>query len=193
MAKLIKEFEITNNYVSFIYVTKSQDCFSLIDTKEINTIHDQGFVWYRNFVGFLGISDIRSYWIRIFVSNNLELEPDIRRAIVVPFKVSKRDIIYIDNGDNLFPFPMKSGYYQLLFETRELTEEEVKKLPRFAQIYLRPSLTSNIPQLVKLTFIPTEGMTKPEILLLKGGGIKNKVGDDDLILFDEEKIESEED
>lgn len=193
MAKLIKEFELSNNYTSTIHIVKSQDYLCPMDTiKEVNTIHDQGFVWYKNFVGFLGMSDTRAYWVRIFVSDNLELEPDTRRAIVVPFQVPHSNILYMDNGDNLFPFPMKSGYYQLLFETRELTEEEVKKLPRFAQIYLRPSLTSNIPQLVKLTFIPTEGMTKPEILVLKGGSIKKKVGDDDLVLFDEEKLESEE-
>lgn len=192
MAKLIKEFEITNNYTSTIHVTKSQNYFCPMDTKEVNTIHDQGFVWYRNFVSLEGISDIRAYWVRIFVSSKLELKPHIRRAIVVPFQVPSSNRLYISDNEQSFPFSMKSGYYQLLFETRELIEEEVINLPKFAY-YLPISPGSDvIPQLVKLTFIPVEGMTKPEILVLKGGSIKKKVGDDDLLLFDEEKLESEE-
>jgi hypothetical protein len=122
----------------------------------------QRFMWWPDFVCFLPVSDFGAYHVEVWQASNVEVDSDTVRAILVPFYVSDIASVWVSGTDDRgISVPIPSGHYQLLFQNRYLTDEEMLRLPGFGESYLHFTLK---PELCKLTFVPIRGEVQPQIL-----------------------------
>ena len=195
MNEVIAEIRIDNIYNSFIHVSKLPIIYKSSqvrgsESEGIKLLLDQGFVWYQDLIAFNMLSDYQSYWIKIAIKERLEIDPVIANdksgrasAILLPFQITREERIYVfgDDEDHVtFSSALSTGHYQLLFENREFTREEVEAEPNFdCEDY--DDWEDEI-ELCLLTFIPTIEPIEPKIFTDKGWSeTKNSTP---LILYD---------
>ena len=152
--------------------------------RDINAYFDQGFVWHPNFIGFKTRNNIGGCWVQAYVSESLSLEPDTERAIVVPYRVSDENYFYLSDDNLGEHVDLKSGQYQLLYQNRRLSNDEIESLGDEFDYFdpedgINPE--SSRPELCLLTFIPTTEVIKPQILRSEPGFNPPS----ELIVFDE--------
>ena len=126
----------------------------------------QGFAWYPNCVTF-HLSHGYS-WLMVYYSKNLEdMQPETTRAIVVPFTVPEDGYIEIIGNFDETRLDIPAGQYQLLFELRQLTQDEIfttEKYSNFRRLEQEDGEIIELPELCTLTFIPTAERVEPKLL-----------------------------
>lgn len=200
MTKLLAEFRIDNISAPFIHISKSSSQ-TYSGRKEYENavsnllIGPQGFMCYRDFIAFDMLSDVEKYWVKIAVSETLDIDPIIAKAkdsfeasaIVLPFEVVDGDRVYVFGDDDavIFSFTLPVGHYQLLFQNRDFTREEIETSPHLDCKHGNYDDSDDISELCMLTFIPTYEAIEPEILVYKGS-LESKEPPTPLIIFDRE-------
>ena len=205
MNEVLAEFGIYNQYVSSIHVCKLpiEHEFSKVrragKTEDYSSLLiDRGFVWYQDFMAFYMLSDYRSYWIKIAVKDCLELDSVIANArggrasaIVLPFQITDRERVCVFGDDDTtasFSFTLPAGHYQLLFQNRHFTPDEVEAEPNFdCDDY---SDWDEEIELCLLSFIPVTEPTEPKIITYKSRLRTEKVSYP-LTLFDRKLYRSD--
>ena len=205
MNEVQAEFRIDNLFVSFIHVCKLPIEYKfgkigrLVQAEDYSKLLlDQGFVWYQDFIAFYMLSDYRSYWIKTAVTESLEIDSVIANArggrasaIVLPFQISDRERVCVFGDDDTtasFSFTLPAGHYQLLFQNRHFTPDEVEAEPNFdCDDY---SDWDEEIELCLLSFIPATEPTEPKIITYK-----SRLGSKDfstpLTLFDRKLYQSD--
>jgi hypothetical protein len=136
-----------------------------------NLLIAQGFVWYSDFVAFAGIGHLYAYWLKVYLADSLKFRPNIARAILVPFTVPEGGQLFAGSHMDLPPsFQIAPGEYKLLFETRFLTDEEIRSSKRY-EFFLEDLdnpdmgvMEEDRPEMCFLTFIPTADPVEPQII-----------------------------
>lgn len=184
MAKLIKELTVSCSLTRSIRIVSSPSVEIRHDKDALKILFDQGFLLYRNLVTFSNMSDLGIYWVRILTSDELRVDVNIRKAIVLPYEVRKSGnlFLYCETLNYYEPFSIEKGKYNLLYETRFLTEDEVASIPEYAEDFLPADNYTEFPELIQFTFVPTKRLPKPKYLI---GRRTNP--DSELVIFNEEK------
>lgn len=209
MNKILAEVRIDNILTPFIHISKSSKEYSR--QKEYEEAFDlllspQGFIWYQDFIAFNMLSDIKSYWVKIAVGETLEIDPIITDAIkrprnsfdgnviVLPFQVVEGDRLYVFGDDDalILSFTLPAGHYQLLFQNRFFTREEIEASPNNDCKDLEYDDWDDFLELCMLTFIPTQEVIEPKFLVYKGSK-QSKTPPTPLILFDRKLYEDSND
>ena len=205
MNKVLAEVRIENIYNSFIHISQSPQTYDYIGQreydKEFNLLLKQGFIWYRDFIAFSMTSDLERYWIKIAVSDTLKIDPVITEAIdsdryldatviILPFEVrDKRIYVFGDYDEDLtLSFTLPPRNYQLLFQNRHFTREEIEASPNNDCRDLDYDDWYDDMELCLLTFIPTEEAIEPKMIAVNNSQ-KSKFRKA-LILFDREMYQS---
>ncbi len=197
MNKILAEIKIDNVSTPFLHISKSSEVYRRKKGYESEVSNllmgPQGFIWYPDFIAFDMLSDIESYWVKIAVSETLEIDPIIAKAkdsfeasaIVLPFEIANGDRVYIFGDDDavIFSFTLPVGHYQLLFQNRDFTTEEIEASPHFNCKNRVRDRCNDIPELCMLNFIPTPEAIEPEILIYKGS-LETKEPPNPLIIFE---------
>lgn len=141
---------------------------------------EQGFVWYQDAIEFDTLTDYQNYWVKVAVNDGLEIDPIIAAetnnltessnhstVILLPFQVFDEERVYVF-GDReqyvLLSFTLPAGHYQLLFQNRLFTRDEIETDPHFdCEDYDYDDYDNDL-ELCLLTFIPTETPIEPKIL-----------------------------
>lgn len=210
MTEVLAEIHLSNIYIDCIFISKSSDVYRKkggISNEAENLLFEprcQGFVWYRDFVAFKMLAQDRSYWVKLAVSETLEIDQTLIKneenrenvngesVIVLPFQVVDKDRLYVFGGDNdiILSFTLPVGNYKLLFQNRLFTKEEIEANPNNDYQDLEYDDDCDyIPELCMLTFIPTKEAIEPEILMYDGS-LKSNKAPTPLILFDQEMYTS---
>ena len=165
MARLITESKINCGDVRSLNISTPPLASQNYNREDTNTYCNQGFVWHPNFVGFETRGEIGGGWVRVYVSNNLELEAEIERAIVVPYFVSSENYFYLSDDDSGQCVELESSQYQLLYQNRYLRNDEIEILGEFEDEFEPEEDPDSFrPELCLLTFIPTTEEIEPQIL-----------------------------
>ncbi len=200
MNEVIAEIRIDNVFASFVHVSKLPIGYKSSqvrgsESEGIKLLLDQGFVWFQDSIAFYMLSDYQSYWIKIAISESLEIDPVIANAkelgiggrasaILLPFQLTgeERVCVFGDYDDNVtFSFTLPAGHYQLLFQNRYFTREEVEAEPNFdCEDY---DYWEDEIELCLLTFIPTKEPIEPKIFTYKSQ-LGTKDFSTPLILYD---------
>ena len=125
----------------------------------------QGFAWYANCVTFDLVHG--DSWLKIYHSRQLDIQPETTRAIVVPFTVPEEGYIEITGDLDVTRLDIPTGQYQLLFELRQLTQDEIfttEKYSNFRRLEQEDGEIIELPELCTLTFIPTAERVEPKLL-----------------------------
>ena len=204
MNEVLAEFGIYNQYVSSIHVCKlpiehESSRVRRVEKPEnhIKLLLNQGFIWYQDFITFDMLLDYRSYWIKTSVAETLEIDSVIANtgcsasAIVLPFQISDRERVCVFGDDDTtanFSFTLPAGHYQLLFQNREFTPDEVEAESNFdCDDY---SDWDEEIELCLLSFIPVTEPTEPKIITYKSRLRTEKVSYP-LTLFDRKLYRSD--
>ena len=195
MNQVIAEIRLYNIFTPTINISKSFETHNY--SKHYRNVGferllKQGFIWYQDFISFHMLSDYREYWVKIAVKKRLKIDSVIANTnkdnsvIILPFQVLKTDRIYVfaDYGKGvIFSFTLPLGHYQLLFQNRFFTREEIEAEPNFNCEDLDYDDWDEEIELCLLTFIPIETAIQPKILAYKSSlGSKNLPTS--LILYD---------
>lgn len=184
MNKVIAKIEIYNISTSTIYVSrlpigyKSSQIRVCEPDEDTDPLLEQGFIWYQDFIAFDMLTDYLSYWIKIAVKDRLEIDPVIANGesgqasiILLPFQITNEERVWVFGDDEVsatFSFILPAGHYQLLFENREFTREEIEAEPNFECEDMDYDDWKDKLEFCLLTFIPTNKIIEPEILVYKG-------------------------
>ena len=203
MNKVIAEIRIDDMFVPFIHISKlprgyKSSQIRLGESEDYSILLlDQGFVWYQDFIAFDMLRDYLSYWIKIAIKDRLEIDLVIANVkdsrmnyeanvILLPFQITDEERVCVfgdDNCTDTFSFTLPAGHYQLLFENREFTTEEVEAEPNFECVDMDYDDWEDYMELCLLTFIPTIEPIEPKIF-----AYKSQLGTEDfstpLILYD---------
>lgn len=206
MNEVLAEIKLSNLYTDSIYISKSFDVYrregDMPDEVAENLLFEpksQGFVWYPDFIAFDMLGEERNYWVKLTVAEALEIDSTLTEnmesqyvyskesVIVLPFEVVKGDRLYLFGGDDdlVLSFTLSIGHYQLLFQNRLFTREEIEASPNndCQDLDYDYGECDYIPELCQLTFIPTDKVIEPKILVDKNSTAKTK-SPSPLILFD---------
>ena len=179
MNEVQAEFRIDNLFVSSIHVGKlpierESSKVKRVEKPDdrIKLLFNQGFIWYQDFIRFCMLVDYRSYWIKIAIAESLEIDSIITdiggraSVIVLPFQITDRERVCIFGDDDTtadFSFTLPAGHYQLLFQNREFTSEELK-----ANFDCEDYDDWEDPlEFCLLTFIPTIEPIEPKVFTYK--------------------------
>jgi Competence protein J (ComJ) len=169
MSKLIKEFEAGGH--SLICLATESEILPELPRSDWALFRTQGFTWYTNFVAFYARSENWAYLIKISLADELTLHSDIDRAVLLPFSVPSDETVFSGTYmDSLIPFKIHQGNYQLLFETRFLTDKEIESSGNYD--YLIEDLKNpdiefydeRRPELCLFTFVPTAKKVDPKVV-----------------------------
>ncbi|MGF1488936.1 MAG: hypothetical protein ACFBSE_17770 [Prochloraceae cyanobacterium] len=210
MNEVIAEIKIENIYTPVINTSKSTETRNYynhhFNDDEVNLRFDQGFVWYQDFVSFCMLTDYRGYWIKIAVKDNLELDPVIvnprkfeavgtASVMILPFQVKSKERIEVfgdHEGSVILSFILRPGHYQLLFQNRYFTREEIEAEPNFDCENLECDDWKEPLEFCLLTFIPTIEPIEPKIFTYKSP-LGTKEFSQPLILYDKKLYQNNED
>ena len=196
MNEILAEMHLSNFSTDSIYISKSFDVYrkegDMSDEAERLLFGplSQGFVWYPDFIAFDMLGEERDYWVKLAVNETLEVNQTLieneQSVIVLPFQANKGDRLHIfgEEDELVLSFTLPVGYYQLLFQNRLFTREEIEASPNNNCQDLDYDECDYIPELCQLTFIPTKEVVEPEILVYKGS-LKSKEPPSPLVLFDQ--------
>ena len=168
MTQVIKELALSCVDTGFIKVSTPPLAYpeiSKIPSRSFNTCLEQGFVWHSNYAAF-GTLGTNGCEVRVVVSEELIIEPDSIRAILVPYCVPNQAGLYISDDDPVTLLNIAGGQYKLMYQTRLLTDDEILASTHYTEEQFDPSVDSDAyrPELCSLTFIPSDTETAPEIL-----------------------------
>ena len=135
--------------------------------EEWNEIYRCGFLLRENSVTFRshGGTTQGTYWIKILTADEIVVSEGMKQALTVPFHVPSDGRLYVLGDDERIPFYLGPGHYNILFERRYMTEEEVAKVTDYAEIYLPMESQDSCPELYQFTFLPSDGTSQPERIL----------------------------
>jgi len=204
MNEVIAEIRLYNIFTPTINISKSlerENYSKHYHNVGFHQLLKQGFIWYQDFITFDMLSDYREYWVKIAIKDRLEIDSVITNnnsnnsVIILPFQVLKGERIYVfaDYGEGvILSFTLPVGHYQLLFQNRFFTREEIEAEPNFnCEDFDYDDWDEEI-ELCLLTFIPTEAAIEPKVLAYKNGlGSKNLPTS--LILYDQKMHQTSED
>ncbi|MGD1940759.1 MAG: competence protein ComJ [Leptolyngbyaceae cyanobacterium] len=130
----------------------------------------QGFAWYRDAVIY--DLDQENCWVEIYQTQRLEeVSSNVSRAILLPFSVPEAGHLFMMEYSDILSFEILPGQYQLLFERRQLTENELFSIEKYAAFAYQPQGDSTSrqfpresPEHCKLTFVPTQEPVEPKLL-----------------------------
>ena len=165
--KLLRELSMSCGDVSTINVSTPPLYSQNYNNADINAYFDQGFTWHPNFVGFKIRNEIGGCWIKVYVSERLELQDDTEITIIVPYRVSAENCFYLSDEDSEISIDLDSGQYQLLYQNRYLSNSEIESLGDTFDYFNPeedPDPDGSRPELCLLTFIPTTEEIEPQIL-----------------------------
>ena len=125
----------------------------------------QDFAWHPNGVTFH--CKLGEVWLTVYESTKVEVNGDTEKAILVPFEIPSEGYINLAGDDTEGALEVSPGQYQLLFELRELTTEELLSVDKYAEFGY--SLETDPPEieaseLCMLTFVPTREKIEPQLL-----------------------------
>lgn len=169
MSELAKKFEVGGH--GLICLASSPEILPDIPDSDWDLFKVQGFTWYTDFIAFNSRGESWSYLIEVRISNELILQTDVDRTILLPYTIPSDGIVLIGTYmDPLVPIQIPSGEYKILFQTRFLTDQEIESSGHYD--YLLEDLKNpdgnfydeRRPELCIFTFIPTQEKVKPEIL-----------------------------
>lgn len=169
-----------------------------ISNEDIHSLSVQGFTWHPNGVVF--DSKTGFTWLTAYEAAKIEVQADTEVAIVVPIEVPNEGYVCVpdemdEEDDRLFLTP---GHYKMLFELRDMTDEEfaIEKYSSAYPMVLKPTLTIR-PEICTLTFVSVKGKVKPQVLRflpgvpvqyqqqIRNGSMKREeLIPDELIMFD---------
>ncbi len=184
MNEVIAEIRINDIFVPFIHVSKlpigykSSQVIGDEPEDYSDLLLDQGFVWYQDFIAFNMLRDYLSYWIKIEIKDCLEIDPVIVNAkelgmyvpasvILLPFQITSEERVCVFGDDPVsatFSFTLPAGHYQLLFQNRDFTREEIEAEPNFNCENMDYDKWEDQMELCLLTFIPTKEPIEAKIL-----------------------------
>ena len=191
MKELITEIETGGH--NFVCMTAPPDILPDLPNSDFRLLSTQGFIWYEDFVAFNSIGDRRSYFVKIYLAGELSFQEDIKRSILLPYTVQPPGELLVTGSYGMMchPFQIPPGKYQLLFEVRYFTDQEIEASAKYRKLMnevrgpngeLREEVR---PQLCLFTFIPTTDEVKAEIvhptyetLIRQRGGVLPSVGFD---------------
>ncbi len=166
MAKLILDYQVSGSGCTYMY--HPPKAYPELDW---GFLIAQGFVWYSDYVAFAGIGHLYSSWLKVYIADSLSLRPDTHRAILVPFTVPEGgQLLAGAHMDSPSSFQIAPGEYKLLFETRFLTDDEIRSSERYD--FLLEDLDNpdvgvmedERPEMCFFTFIPTTEPVEPQII-----------------------------
>lgn len=139
-----------------------------LSSEDYRLLSVQGFVWYTD--GIIFNCDNGFVWLTAYEASETNLQKDTETAIVVPVEVPEEKFIRVANDlyKSDIRLSMPSGHYRMLFELREMKDEEfytkkyVEAYPHIAE----PDLATR-PEVCTLTFVPVEQKVKPQLLKFK--------------------------
>ena len=128
----------------------------------------QGFIWYSNAIIFH--SNNGFLWLTAYEAKEANVQKDAQTAIVVPVKIPAEGYICVeeDLDSSCIKLSMPPGHYSMLFELREMKNEEfsiekyVKAYPHVAE----PDFVIR-PEICTLTFVPARKRVEPQLLKFK--------------------------
>ncbi|MBE9062943.1 competence protein ComJ [cf. Phormidesmis sp. LEGE 11477] len=169
MAELITEVE-TGGHGS-VCITIPPDILPDLPNSDFRLLGKQGFVWYEDFVAFRNIGDSRSYSVKIYLSEELSLQEDIKRSILLPYTVQPPgELLVTGSYGECHSFQITPGKYQLLFESRFMTDQEIAASIEYNRRLSEvggpnPEFGEEArPQLFIFTFIPTTDEVEAKII-----------------------------
>lgn len=172
MTKLIFDYQ-TGGYGSIYIIYPSIELPDLPHSDWELSI-SQGFIWYPDYVAFGSRGQLFSYWAKVYLADSISLRSDdIARAILLPFTVPPSGELRLGaNIDLPVPFYLPPGEYKLLFETRYVTDNEIRSSKRYDFLlnYLdNPEAEIGLgdedrPEMCFFTFIPTVEPVEPQII-----------------------------
>ena len=177
MSKLVMALHLSSTAARIISVSQPPYDYAEIFDKDWDVGFRQGFIWYPHCVTFLPPGDVGGYWIEIYTSDVLNLQPDTAKAIAVPFTIPGSNQFYVSASDDVgTAVSLSHGNYQLLFESRSMTALEAEKLHGFEWCLPDPDEELEADEayevdeaelsaeVIRFTFIPSEELPIPEIL-----------------------------
>ena len=167
MAQLVAQFACSSIHSRTIYLAKAKSIETIDSDEDWNDIHDNGFLLQEEFAAFRDIASGSqgTYWIKVLSSDETVVSEGMLQALVVPFYVPSDGSLYIRGDRDYIPISIEPGHYNILFELRYMTEEEIARVPEYAEIYLPIEFEEIRPQLYQFTFIPSDGKSLPKRLL----------------------------
>lgn len=78
--------------------------------------------------------------VQVRMAEELNIEPNSTRAIVVPYYVPDGTGLYLSDDDPVTLLNVTGGHYQLLYQTRRLTNEEISASTRYTEEQFDPSI-----------------------------------------------------
>ena len=198
MNEVIAQMHLSNSSTDSIYISKSFDVYrkegEISDEAErlLFGSKSQGFVWYPDFIAFDMLGEERNYWVKLAINETLSVNQTLieneQSVIVLPFQANKGDRLYLfgEEDDLVLSFTLPVGHYKLLFQNRLFTREEIEASSNnnCQDLDYDYDECDYIPELCQLTFIPTQEVVEPEILVYKGS-LKSKEPPSPLVLFDQ--------
>ncbi|NJN58553.1 MAG: hypothetical protein HC879_14200 [Leptolyngbyaceae cyanobacterium SL_5_9] len=128
--------------------------------------YDQGFLWVPGCIIFQGLTSRRTFWVEIRCAERLDPAPESLRIISVPFTIDDLNVQIMDDVGGITIHGSSCGNYQLVYESRELTDRELAVMPQneLLEPFIVDDIVREYPELIRLTFIPVEELPDAQIL-----------------------------
>lgn len=177
--KVIREFHICSASESLIIEKKgSEDSKRFIDNipSDVLLCAKQNFAWHPGYFACLAPAQIRGYYVKLFLGDQICVDPLSSFALVLPFSKTDEDQVQV-SALSIIPFDLPSGNYQVLYEFRYIRPSELIDYADhedFKSLLDNNSSRSenqdpsedyfNCPGLCYFTFVPTTETIEPKIL-----------------------------
>ncbi|NJL38392.1 MAG: hypothetical protein HC840_17335 [Leptolyngbyaceae cyanobacterium RM2_2_4] len=129
--------------------------------------YNQGFLWVPGCIIFDGLTLSRTYWVEVRCAERFDPAPESLRIISVPFTIDDFAVQVMDDlGGGVTIHGFTNGNYQLVYEGRELTDQELAVMPQneLLEPFIVDDIVREYPELMRLTFIPVEELSDAQIL-----------------------------
>ncbi|WNZ21572.1 hypothetical protein HJG54_00930 [Leptolyngbya sp. NK1-12] len=121
----------------------------------------QGFLWLPGHVEFNTLGQTGLVMVEVWQADQIQISPNVVRAILVPFTVSDSGEIRVAGDDLGDPIPLAQGEYALIFEIRFQNQAELERDPGYEQGDEEYDL---LPEWCRFTFVPQVQTVQAEIL-----------------------------
>lgn len=137
-----------------------------ISNEDFHSLDVQGFSWHPD--GILFDCENGFLWLRAYKSKEVTVQTNTETAIVVPIKIPEEGYICAidDEGREDDKLVLAPGEYKMLFELRDMTDDEPVAKKYAETIYpdaLEPEFSIR-PEVCTLTFVAVKERVEPELL-----------------------------